>query len=81
MFIDNSNAEENNIKYYSDDMGILSLMYHRFNEAKYPSTNIEMRVFKDQIKIIKDSRPQPRRVLPARLRDELRHPAGRFRRD
>ena len=55
MFIDNSNAEENNIKYYSDDMGILSLMYHRFNEAKYPSTNIEMRVFKDQIKIIKDS--------------------------
>ena len=29
-------------------------MYHRFNENKYPSTNIKMGVFKDQIKIIKD---------------------------
>ena len=35
-------------------MGILSLMYHRFNEKKYPSTNIEMNVFKEQIKMIKD---------------------------
>ena len=29
-------------------------MYHRFNENKYPSTNIKMEVFKEQIKIIKD---------------------------
>ena len=36
-------------------MGILSLMYHRFNEDKYPSTNIKMSVFKDQIKIIRES--------------------------
>ena len=50
----NSNTEENNIKYYSNDMGILSLMYHRFNENKYPSTNIKMDVFKEQIQIIKD---------------------------
>jgi hypothetical protein len=35
-------------------MGVLSLMYHRFNEGKYPSTNIEMSVFKEQIKIITD---------------------------
>ena len=35
-------------------MGILALMYHRFDENKYPSTNIRMNVFKDQIKIIKD---------------------------
>jgi|TARA_B110001452_G_scaffold255470_1_gene247947 peptidoglycan/xylan/chitin deacetylase (PgdA/CDA1 family) len=50
----NSKADENNIKYYSKDMGILALMYHRFDENKYPSTNIRMNVFKDQIKIIKD---------------------------
>ena len=49
----NSKAEEQNIKSYSDDKGILSLMYHRFNENKYPSTNIQMDVFKQQIKIIK----------------------------
>ena len=53
LFISNSKAEENNIKYYSDDRGILSLMYHRFNEDKYPSTNIQMDIFKEQIEIIK----------------------------
>ena len=35
-------------------MGILSLMYHRFDEDKYPSTNIQMNVFKEQIKIIRN---------------------------
>jgi peptidoglycan/xylan/chitin deacetylase (PgdA/CDA1 family) len=54
LFIPNSNAEEENIKYYSDDMGIISLMYHRFDENKYPSTNIQMDVFKQQIEIIKN---------------------------
>ena len=34
-------------------MGTLSLMYHRFNENKYPSTNIQMDVFKKQINLIK----------------------------
>jgi hypothetical protein len=26
------------------------LMYHRFNENKYPSTNIQMDIFKEQMK-------------------------------
>jgi peptidoglycan/xylan/chitin deacetylase (PgdA/CDA1 family) len=54
LFSFNSKAEKANIKYYSDDKGILSLMYHRFDENKYPSTNIPMEVFKQQIKIIKN---------------------------
>ena len=54
LFIANSRAEETNIKYYSNDRGILSLMYHRFNEDKYPSTNIQMEVFKQQMQIIKE---------------------------
>jgi hypothetical protein len=53
LFTTNSKADENNIKYYSEDMGILTLMYHRFDEKKYPSTNIQMNIFKEQIKIIK----------------------------
>ena len=53
LFTPNLKAEEENIKYYSEDKGILSLMYHRFNENKYPSTNVQMNVFKQQIKIIK----------------------------
>ena len=26
----------------SDDHGVVSIMYHRFNENKYPSTNIKV---------------------------------------
>ena len=35
-----------------DDYGIISIMYHRFNESKYPSTNIQLDVFKKQLEII-----------------------------
>ena len=49
----NLQAEETNIKRYSDDKGILALMYHRFDENKHPSTNIQMDIFKQQIKIIR----------------------------
>ena len=55
LFILNSNSEENNSKYYSEDNGILSLMYHRFNENKYPSTNIRMDIFDKQMQTIKKS--------------------------
>ena len=54
LFTTHSKTDENNIKYYSNDMGILALMYHRFDEKKYPSTNIQMNVFKEQISIIKN---------------------------
>ena len=40
-------------KYHHKEKGILSLMYHRFDENKYPSTNIKMEIFKKQIEIIK----------------------------
>ena len=29
-------------------------MYHRFNENKYPSTNIRMNIFDEQMQMIKD---------------------------
>ena len=35
-----------------DDFGVISLMYHRFEENKYPSTNIKINDFKEHIKII-----------------------------
>ena len=40
--------------YNFDDFGLISIMYHRFNENKYPSTNIKLEVFKEQLKIIED---------------------------
>ena len=51
----NSKAEENNNKKYSIDEGVLSIMYHRFNENKYPSTNIQMDVFNKHIELINNS--------------------------
>ena len=53
-FLNNSNSDENNSKSFSNDNGVLSLMYHRFNENKYPSTNIRMNVFDEQMQIIKN---------------------------
>ena len=53
--ISNSNSEDKNIKRYSKDEGILSIMYHRFNESKYPSTNIQMDIFIEQMNFIKYS--------------------------
>ena len=38
--------------YNFDDFGLISIMYHRFNENKYPSTNIQIDVFKEQLKVI-----------------------------
>ncbi len=52
FFILNVHAEDLNKKYHQDDNGILSIMYHRFNENKYPSTNIQMDIFKKHIEII-----------------------------
>ena len=39
-------------KYNFDDFGLISIMYHRFDESKYPSTNIQIDVFKEQLNII-----------------------------
>jgi hypothetical protein len=50
----NSKAEDNNIKQFSADEGVLSIMYHRFDEIKYPSTNIRMGIFLKHVQLIKD---------------------------
>ena len=54
MLINNIKAEDNNFKQYSMDEGVLSVMYHRFDENKYPSTNIQMDIFVKHIQLIKD---------------------------
>jgi hypothetical protein len=38
------------------EKGIISLMYHRFEENKYPTTNIKTNDFKKQIELIKDAK-------------------------
>ena len=55
LFI-NAHAESITKKYHHDEQGILSLMYHRFNENKYPSTNIKMDIFEKHIEIIEKNK-------------------------
>ena len=50
-----SYSQENYNKYFADEKGIISIMYHRFNEINYPSTNIQMDIFKKHIEIIETS--------------------------
>ena len=56
ILITNSSAQDKNSKYFSKDEGVLSIMYHRFEENKYPSTNIRINIFKKHLEIIKNSR-------------------------
>ena len=55
LFYLNAYAETVNKKYEPYEKGILALMYHRFEENKYPSTNVRIDAFKKHIDIIKDS--------------------------
>jgi len=52
-----------------EDFGIISLMYHRFEENKYPSTNIRMNNFLEHLEIIK--KENIKFVNPKKFEDEL----------
>jgi len=54
-----------------NDFGIISLMYHRFEENKYPSTNIRINDFKEHIKIIEDNKIKF--INPKNFEEELRN--------
>ena len=51
-----NNLYSNNQFESIEDFGVISLMYHRFEENKYPSTNIRIDVFNEHLKIIKDNK-------------------------
>ena len=55
MFFHNNLFSNSNIKDIND-FGIISLMYHRFEENKYPSTNIRIKEFINHIKILEDNK-------------------------
>ena len=56
LFFLNAYAEAVNKKYEPEEKGILVLMYHRFEENKYPSTNIKIQAFKEHLNIIKKNK-------------------------
>ena len=55
LTINNTLSSENQ-KIYKPDLGTLSLIYHRFGEPKYPSTNIDMDIFIKQIELIRSKK-------------------------
>ena len=38
-----------NLNEFNPDKGVIALMYHRFNENKYPSTNIKNEIFLEHL--------------------------------
>ena len=55
FFFLNAYAETVNKKFEPDEKGILALMYHRFEENQYPSTNIRIDIFQKHLNIIKQN--------------------------
>ena len=62
-----SNISNSNIQ----DYGIISIMYHRFEENKYPSTNIKINDFMKHIEILEENKI--RFVNPANFEDDLKN--------
>ena len=62
-----SKTSKNNI----EDFGIISLMYHRFEENKYPSTNIKINDFKEHLRILEEN--QMSFVNPKNFENELKN--------
>ena len=55
FFMGSLTIAEEEIKYHSNDHGVVSIMYHRFDENKYPSTNIKIDIFKKQLELIEEN--------------------------
>ena len=51
----NLKAEVVNKKYFKNEQGVLAIMYHRFEENKYPSTNIKLNIFREHINLINNN--------------------------
>ena len=54
-----------------NDFGIISLMYHRFEENKYPSTNIKINDFKEHLKILEED--NIKFINPKNFENELKN--------
>ena len=70
MFFQNnlySNNGTNNI----EDFGLISIMYHRFEENKYPSTNIRLSDFKKHLDIIQKN--NIKFINPKNFENELKN--------
>ena len=66
-----NNLYSNNQYEGIDDFGIISLMYHRFEENKYPSTNIKVNDFIKHLKIIEESKIKF--INPKNFENELKN--------
>ena len=64
-----NNLYSNTIQENIDDFGIISLMYHRFEENKYPSTNIRLNDFLKHLEIIENNNIQF--INPKNFKNEL----------
>ena len=45
-----------NLNEFNPDKGVIALMYHRFNENKYPSTNIKNEIFLEHLNEVNNAK-------------------------
>ena len=55
IFFHSNISSEETTQYNPNDQGVLSIMYHRFNESKFPSTNVSEEQFFSHIKYIQEN--------------------------
>ena len=56
LLLSTSKSLGNNLNNINPNSGILTLMYHRFNENKYPSTNIRNEIFVKHLEEINEAK-------------------------
>ena len=56
LFLSISKSFSINLNEFDPDKGVIALMYHRFNENKYPSTNIRNEIFLEHLDEINNSK-------------------------
>ena len=56
LFLSISKSFAINLNEFNPDKGVIALMYHRFNENKYPSTNIRNEIFLEHLNEINNSK-------------------------
>ena len=56
LFLPISKSFGINLNEFNPDKGVIALMYHRFDENKYPSTNIKNEIFLKHLNVINNSK-------------------------
>lgn len=76
--ISNSSAEDSVEVKLNKEVEIIGLLYHRFNESKYPSTSISKELFRQQLSYLKKNQYEVLNLSDAILKLRSKKGKGRY---